>query len=610
VKADTVEVLGLFQTDVRYLVPIYQRNYKWDELEQWAPLWSDLVDVAEDVLELGETGDVGDHFLGAIVCDQVPAFGRDAKAISVIDGQQRLTTLALILASIRFVCLHRGFEEDAEYLWSSVHNKDAVVKDRLEHRFKVWPNPADRQGFVAAMEGRTGVTRPQRAVEFFTNAIDEWLDDGSNPDSADELSATPNERMSALISATLRFVKLVKIDLEENDNAQIIFETLNGRGERLTDADLIRNALFRQADQDGVDSESLYNAYWSPFDNEKWARSVAHGRHQRDRLSLFLNHWLSMKELKEIPAGSIFRDFKERLRTSGASAETIAKDIAEYSLVFDSFESHPALSREWWFFRRLDEMNLITVYPVLLFLYGVPLEVVGIERRLRALEAIESFLVRRLISRSSTRGYGNLFAEVLQVAGIGDPVRADERIIELLAEKTADTDKWPRDADVRSAVLNTNIYKLKQSRLKMVLEAIDVHCSQGGNVETVTLGHALWVEHLLPQGWREVPEWKLPEGVGDPTKAALDRDHKLHTLGNLTLTTSKLDITMSNRPWAEKVVMLNHHTSLQLNRDLVTEAPEIWDEDEIAARGCLLADYIITIWPSPETLLQVSETSG
>ncbi len=475
-KADTVELLGLFETDVRYLVPIFQRNYKWDQDVHWGPLWTDLCNVAEDVLELGETGEVVDHFLGAIVCEQLPAFGRDAKAISVIDGQQRLTTLAIFLAALQSVCNERGYDEDADYLQPSVRNKESVVRGRLEHRYKVWPNPADRVGFVAAMEGGDGDSRPERGLRYFKTQIARWLDVGQEDDPFDDLVNTPQERAAALITAVMRYVKLVKIDLEPNDNAQLIFETLNGRGERLTDADLIRNALFRQADQEGFDAEQLYRDQWAPFDAVRWSAQVAHGRHQRDRLSMYLNHWLSMQERGEVQSSVLFRSFKEYVKSSGVGADIVAKDIAHYGNVFNSFEEHTTNSREWWFFRRLAEMDLITVYPVLLYLYGVPTEALPAQKLLRCLDAIESFLVRRLITRATTRNYGTIFIDVLKTAAEGAPADVDTRIIEFMAGKTSDADRWPGDDELTSAVLNTNIYKLKQSGVDPVSRTVVVGC--------------------------------------------------------------------------------------------------------------------------------------
>lgn len=332
---------------MRYLVPIYQRNYKWDEVEHWGPLWTHICNVADDVLEYGEGPDVVDHFLGAIVCEQQQSVGRDAKAISVIDGQQRLTTIALFIAAAHGVCADRGFTRDADYLEPMVMNRPSVVDGRLSHKYKVWPNAADREGFLSAMEECLGGTRPERAVRFFKARIGGWLDVGAEDDPFDDQEFTAEERMAALITALLRFVKIVKIDLEPNDNAEPIFETLNGRGERLTDADLIRNSLFRRADTAGLDVQALYDQYWKPFDSGRWPDPVVHGRHQKDRLSLFLSQWLSLKELSEVPASALFRRFNDYVQASASPADVVAKELSDFAVVFDSFDRFQRSTREW-----------------------------------------------------------------------------------------------------------------------------------------------------------------------------------------------------------------------------------------------------------------------
>jgi hypothetical protein len=456
------------------------------------------------------------------------------------------------------------------------------------------------------MNDGAGATEPERAARFFEQQIDEWLDHGLIDDPLDDDDNTPAERMQALVTTLARHLKLVKIDLEATDNAQVIFETLNGRGERLTDPDLIRNLLFRRADEEGQDSEAMHAQHWAAFDDERWTAKIAHGRHQRDRLHLFLNHWLSMRTVKQVPASSVFKDFKGYLARPRTSAADVAADIAAFGRVFDGFDAHPVDSTEWWFFRRINEMDLITVYPVLLYLFGQPEQALPITVRRSALHGIESFLVRRLIRRDSTRSYGDLFVDVLKVAAAGDPSEADARIIELLASKTADADRWPTDDEMRSAVLTTNVYKLKQSRLKMVLEGIERHIVDDGRTEKLTLANSLWIEHLLPQTWRGPAAWALPADSADPTQAAYERDHMLHTMGNLTLTTSKLDIELSNRPWNEKVQMIGAHSALALNRAILQRYPTYWNEDTIRERGKTLAEHIVAIWPSPGQLLRGS----
>src|SRR5215213_6081739 len=118
----------------------------------------------------------------------------------------------------------------------------------------------------------------------------------------------------------------------------------------------------------------------------------------------------------------------------------------------------------------------------------------------------------------------------------------------------------------------------------MVLEALERRMVEGGRTESITLGHNLWIEHLLPQEWRSVTAWQLPSGLADPTRSGLERDHLLHTLGNLTLTTSRLDIELSNRPWPDKVERLRASV-LKLNTDICVRYLDNWSEDTIRARG-------------------------
>jgi hypothetical protein len=507
-KAEPVDLKGLFDKDVRYVVPIFQRNYKWNKIDHWQPLWLDLRNLATDLLEFGVGPDLSEHFLGAIVCEQQRSVGRDVLAVSVIDGQQRLTSLQLFLAAVRSVCIQRGFANDADYLFPFVENPAHLVDDREAHRFKIWPNVADRAAYQSALAGESGTSKPHEARDFFEARIASWLDVGDEDDPDDDEDHTPSERMTALIDAVSTQVKVVKIDLELKDNAQIIFETLNGRGEKLTDSDLIRNYLFRRADDEGVDIEALHATTWADFDEERWAEQVAHGRHRRDRLQLFFNHWLSMRLLTEVPSSSLFRQFQALVEKEKVPAETIAVELRSAALVFDSFDRFPEDSMEWWFFRRIGEMDLITVHPLLLWTYSQSDDDLAAERKARIVRAVESYLVRRLLGRRTTRSYGSVFIDLLTTAGAGSPDDADARVVRLLASRTAEADLWPRDDQLAADLRTTNIYGSRKSRIAMVFEAIERTLVTSGKTETFDLGPKS-VEHILPQGWRAEPGWSL-----------------------------------------------------------------------------------------------------
>lgn len=179
-QAETVDVKSLFERDIRYLIPVFQRNYKWNESEHWAPLWVDLRNLATDLLEFGPGPDLSEHFLGAIVCEVQPAFGRDAQAVAVIDGQQRLTTVQLFLAAARRVCEQRGLDGDAQYLRGLLENSAHIVNARESHQYKIWPNVADRGSYVAAMRDSAGTSQPETATRFFEKQLSRWLDIGDD----------------------------------------------------------------------------------------------------------------------------------------------------------------------------------------------------------------------------------------------------------------------------------------------------------------------------------------------------------------------------------------------------------------------------------------------
>ncbi|MBI2709256.1 MAG: DUF262 domain-containing protein [Actinobacteria bacterium] len=605
-QAETVDVKSLFERDIRYLIPVFQRNYKWNESEHWAPLWVDLRNLATDLLEFGPGPDLSEHFLGAIVCEVQAAFGRDAQAVAVIDGQQRLTTVQLFLAAARRVCERRGLDGDAQYLRGLLENSAHIVNVRESHQYKIWPNVADRGSYVAAMRDSAGTSQPETATRFFEKQISRWLDIGDESDPDDDADHTPQERMAALIDATTSQMKLVKIDLQAKDNAQVIFETLNGRGERLTDADLIRNLLFRKADEQGTDVEALHSTSWSFFDEPRWSDQVAHGRHQRDRLHLFLNHWLSMKLLEEVPGSAVFRKFQEKTDRDQLPAEVVAKELRDAGAVFDSFDAFEVDSREWWFFRRIREMDLITVFPLLLWTFGQPASVLPPERRLRITRAVESYLVRRLISRASTRSYGRVFIDLLATAGAGEPGDSDARIVRLLADRTAEADFWPADDVLAADLRSKNAYGLRKSRIAMVLEAVERQLVGTGKTEFIDIARKS-VEHILPQGWRHEAGWALPDGLADPTAAGIDRDRALHTWGNLTLVTWGKNSELSNHAWDVKKESLAQHTALQINRDLRTRWPNGWNETTINERADYLINAMKTIWPAPADFLEEVE---
>ena len=281
----------VFMQPQRLTVPLFQRPYVWNQENQWEPLWNDVIRVAERLLNCPGAKH-NPHFLGAVVLQQVQRPTGLMQQRTIIDGQQRLTTLQLLLDALHGELLAAGATAPAMRLEPLVANAEHFCV-HAEDRFKVWPTNRDRSAFNAVMGAPPPVNhdavghRGERMVEahrYFTLQARQWL----TQDGTDAV----HTRAAALETAVRDLVQLVVIDLAAEENAQEIFETLNARGAQLTAADLIKNFVFQRLLESGADVEVAYQNYWKDFETGFWEMEISVGRLRYPRSSIFLNHWL------------------------------------------------------------------------------------------------------------------------------------------------------------------------------------------------------------------------------------------------------------------------------------------------------------------------------
>src|SRR5262252_8023220 len=303
-KSETNDVQQIFQDRRQYRVPFYQRAYVWSKEDQWEPLWNDIREKTEARLS-GQSPTP--HFLGAIVLEPQERRGlRGVETYHIIDGQQRLTTLQYFLVAMAMLlCDDAGSAIQTVIkgcLWNP--NPDTMEQPEIE-RFKVWPTFRDREDYRAAMEAngrgelrerfpgsftqngtlkRIGIDHPPalEAIWFFADRIEIWLTSANGNGDRD------GAWLEALAEGALRDLKLVAISLDKDDDAQVIFETLNGRGAELHATDLIRNFIFMRADREGADGGNLYDSLWTPFEGPFWTDGQRRGRLVRPRLEWFV----------------------------------------------------------------------------------------------------------------------------------------------------------------------------------------------------------------------------------------------------------------------------------------------------------------------------------
>lgn len=595
-KPDTRTVTQLFELDVRYVVPLYQRSYVWNEAEQWEPMWDDVVTLLEH--QEGGDGHHYSHFLGALVLDQITQAPGKIPVYTVIDGQQRLTTLQIFLAAAANVAAELGAETDADIIRDLVRNNEKKASG-IE-LFKVWPTNTNRLAFQAVMaDGGPHDDReddPENRIDeayaFFYGKVKEWA---YEVEGEEQLA-----RLELLRITICELLKVVSITLEADDNAQVIFETLNARGTPLLALDLVKNAVFLEAARQALDTDVLYEEVWRPqLDDDYWRVLRRQGRLNRPIGELFLMHWLTMKLRRVVPATELFSNFREHLLSAVPPPQMseLIPELCRDAQTMRSFDTLEPGSVEATFFDRLDALDTSTVLPLVLFLFRE--SAVSPDRRRRALRMIESWLVRRVLMGLTAKNYNQQVPVIIgRVAS--DAERADEVILEELRTGVGQISRWPTDDELRQQLLERGMYGyISQPRIAMVLGAIE-ESLYSSKVEALQVPKGLSIEHILPQSWEE--HWPLPAGFGpDELEAAeMVRRSRIHLLGNLTITTLPLNSALSNASWLVKQKELNRGSKLLLNARLIEEHPEIFDETAIDARGVFLADRVLSIWLGPD----------
>jgi hypothetical protein len=611
----------LFAKNVQYEIPPFQRPYVWTEEDQWQPLWADIEALVEESLEAtvedyevgSETPEEPSHFLGAVVIKQMHSSPGDPQRWWVIDGQQRLTTLQLVLDAAQVVVERHGDPDDAEDLAGLVLNTRPRYA-RTPLRFKVWPSRPDRHVFDAVMDNDREVatedadSRIARAHKFFADAVAEWANVTGDPDKC-------AARLGALCAVLQQQLQIVAIGLGKDDDDQLIFEALNDRGTPLLSGDLIKNYVFQHIDDLHLDADEWSDRYWREFDDDWWREQVAQGRLFRSRIDLFLQYWLTMRTLNEIPTEKMFKRFRdyaaEQLEDADRAA-TFLSHLSADAITFRRFAELEPYSGRGSFYRRVVEsLELGAFIPLLLWTLGAdnppPPEQADV-----ALGAVESWAVRRTLLRRTMKDVNNLVVSLLRELASKPRDAVGAATIEFLLKQTADSRGWPTDEELLNELPRIKAYgNIKQSRLRAFFAVIEAHLRRDERFGDVTLPPGLEIEHIMPRGWRTY--WG--EGVADDPRRTAQRDLDIHTLGNLTLVTGRLNKNLSNRPWTDekalvmdpdgqdpgvgKRSLLNRYNLLVLNKQIVDGNPSAWTDADIHARSLALAKEILVIWTRP-----------
>ncbi len=538
------------------------------------------------------------HFMGAVVLQQIRVATATIERRIVVDGQQRLTTLQLLIDAIQEVVEDQSHDMPAKRLLNLVANGDAYLDGDEDHAFKVWPTTVDREAFRHAMSNDLPATdyaasRIVQAHSYFRDQTELWLARfDKNTDERDRAAL-------ALESAVSQSLVLVVIDLGETDNAHVIFETLNARGTPLLQSDMVKNKVLHDLGigiRDDEDEASKKEKRIWPFDQDDWwAQEVGRGLQRRPRVDVYLNHWLTLRNRAEMKPYDEFRAFEKYSAEAEKETTDIVRDLRHIGNIYREVEEIKRLDIRK-FLERRNVMNVGVVTPLLLWLLSADLQ----PRRLEnCLTAIESFLARRMVCRLSARSYGEFFVGLIHKLANASPDQVDSTMVDYLKKQDAQATVWPSDDTLHRQMVTEPLYKyLPRGRLRMVLEAIE-EVLRTNKAETAEATGKLHIEHIMPQTWE--PHWPLAEAEIEDEDAVAERyrerDRMIHTIGNLTLVNGPLNSSLSNAPWKRKRRALRDHSVLFLNKRLVTKGPNVWDEAAIEKRSKWMHKQAAKVWP-------------
>ena len=316
----------LFQQPVCYEIPPFQRRYVWDQDMQWEPLWNDVEELAESIMDGAGNKP---HFMGAVVFQ--PTQRDTMRHFSVVDGQQRLTTLQLLIDAIQEVFEARKYEGPALRLQGLVVNAKPYRNGIPDRKFKVWPTFVDREAFRCAMSNELPTAEQTtsgvvQAHDFFRDQAERWLDRLSGDGDKGEQAAI------ALEQAVSTNLEIVVINLGDMENPHVIFETLNARGTPLLQSDMVKNKVLHDAEvglRNGDEVSEEEKHLWPFGQDEWWTQEVGRGLQRRQRIDVYLNHWLTLRNRSEMKPYDEFKAFTTYTESKKADGVTIKDTIDE-----------------------------------------------------------------------------------------------------------------------------------------------------------------------------------------------------------------------------------------------------------------------------------------
>ena len=557
----------LLNTSRQFIVPIFQRNYSWQK-NQYEQLWF-------DILRASKFKEKQNHFIGSIVyIDMGTPAGRPQQLL-LIDGQQRLTTISILLCAIKDYVQKFNLETKLINL-AKIKNQFLYNSDEIdEDRYKLLLNVQDKETYIKLIDNTIfTVNKPAtniiKCYEFFYERIEDFIKQYGQID----------EIYAGIFKLSLVLISLDK----DSDNPQMIFESMNSTGKDLSQTDLLRNYLLM--DLTPEKQTRLYKTYWKPME-ELFGEDIY--KNDVNKFDYFIRDFLILKSDTGYicKINNVYENFKRYYLDNNCEKFAVLRDLFTYAKYYACIdllqENDDELKLYWQEFKKLDSH---VVYPFLLKLYDdYSRQILIKEDFKKILQVVISYLWRRAICEIPTNSLSKTFATLYQAVDKDDYVNS---VIKAFVFKSS-YKRFPSDYEVREKLQTKDIYHFRLR--KYLLEALENYYHK----EPIDLNTANYtIEHIMPQNIEHNLSWQQMLGEDWQEVHSL----YLHSLGNLTITGYNAE--MSNKSFGEKVNGESgfKHSHLKLNESIAQ--CDVWNKKAIQRRTNILTDIILKIWKYPE----------
>ena len=593
--AEVKTIHQIFSPTTQYVIPQFQRFYDWEKEKQWEPLWDDVKAVSDTVLtHTDHEKRVPPHFMGSLVLQGEPMPNPDVpeqlgRRNIIVDGQQRLTTIQVLTRAIVGVADRLGHADTVEPLRSLIansdledqwrykvlqsHQRDADTYRRLMHD----PHGDKSVTDAPLLNHREGI---EAAHNYFSTMVSEYLDDAD----------TQRSRVEALQQTVGQHLQFAILTLDDDEQPNMVFETINARGQTLAEHQLVKSTVMYEA---GVVLDAHQaKRYWNAFDDDDWW-----GVQNQDRghISRFLSDWLTSVRLRNISIPRISAEFRAFVNQCKADQQDLSETFELMNRAAITY--HGIINRSHADYGPFHaDMTAISAQSAMSACLWMDEPSNGLgdpDQDERILRLLESYAFRRALVGKTTN-----FVPIIQTMhqAIRDGKDPREAVRDsFIQQSSARPEYWPEDTFIKDHLAYQPCKPGKP--IQTILRAMENHLREQEPTVPVPPDTPLTEHHLLPTTaatWQTGGNWPIR---GNRAAGTAKRTTAVRTIGNLTLIPVKR-ASLKNQesvPWRQKQELLQNGNVLHINRPLL-DVPA-WDESAINERSAYIADLAIRIWP-------------